>query len=216
MEKNLRGLYGIADTTFLPQVPVLSKTEQFLAGGATVIQLRLKGMGSREALEVLRAARARVEGRALLIVNDRIDLALAADADGVHLGAEDLPIAAARGLMGSKIVGATVRTLEEARQAVRDGADYVGFGPIFDTSTKTLSVAPRGLSQLAEVAAGLPIPVVAIGGITLERVGAVIEAGASAVAVIAAVSGAADPVGTARAFSLAVERAHTEKERSER
>jgi thiamine-phosphate pyrophosphorylase len=118
-------------------------------------------------------------------VNDRADLALLAGADGLHVGDDDLPVAEARAIVGpSMLLGRSTRTLAEARAALAAGADHVGFGPMFGTRTKEITVAPRGLDALREVARALPAPVVAIGGITLERVGEVARAGAAAAAVI--------------------------------
>lgn len=202
MIHSLRGLYGIVDAGFRPEIPLSAKLEAFVAGGAGVVQLRMKGAGSRALYDAAVAAQAWIAGRASLIVNDRPDIALAAGADGVHVGEEDLPVAEARRVLGTgKILGATVRTLEQARRAAEDGADYVGFGPMFATDTKTIDVAPRSLAMLKEVASGIGIPVVAIGGITLENAPAIAAAGASAIAVVSDVLGAADPIARARALS---------------
>ncbi|HZZ86469.1 MAG TPA: thiamine phosphate synthase [Anaeromyxobacteraceae bacterium] len=157
-----------------------------IAGGAEVVQLRLKALPAGEILEAARRIVAEARGRALVIVNDRPDLALLADADGVHLGEEDLPPDEARRLLGpSRLVGCSTRTLEEARAALAAGADHVGFGPVFATRTKAIAVEPRGLAALRAVAAALPAPVVAIGGIDEGSIGAVAAAGAAAAAVVA-------------------------------
>ena len=203
----IQGLYGIVDLGFRPELPTRLKIEAFLAGGASVIQVRAKGSPARELLAATRLAMELAAGRALVIVNDRPDVALAAGADGVHVGAEDLPVAEVRHVVGPQvIVGATARTLVEARAAVAAGADYVGFGPVFPTSTKELAVDPRGLEVLAEVAGGLGAPVVAIGGIGLDCAEEVARAGATAVAVVSDVLGAADPADRARRFSAALAR----------
>ncbi len=165
-----------------------------IEGGAAAVQLRLKDAPSGEVLDAARAIVALAAGRALVLVNDRPDLALLAGADGVHLGDEDLPVAEARALLGpDRLVGRTTRTLEEARAAIAAGADHVGFGPIFATRTKALAVPPRGLAPLSEVAATLGAPVVAIGGITEGTIGEVARAGAACAAVVDAVFGAGDP-----------------------
>ena len=123
--------------------------------------------------------------RALVVVNDRADLALLCGADGVHVGDDDLPVEEARRIVGpGLLVGRSTRTLAEARAAIAAGADHVGFGPMFSTRTKEIAAAPRGLDALREVAGALGAPVVAIGGITLETVGDVARAGAAAAAVI--------------------------------
>ncbi len=165
-----------------------------VSGGARVVQVRLKGAPAGEVLEASRRVVALAAGRALVLVNDRADLALLSGADGVHLGDEDLPVGEARRLLGpGLLVGRTTRTLEEGRAALRDGADHVGYGPIFPSRTKPLPVAPRGLDGLREVAAGLGAPVVAISGIDLSNVADVARAGAACAAVIDAVFGAGDP-----------------------
>ncbi len=176
----LRGLYAIVGD----EDPVAGAAAA-LDGGASVVQVRLKttptGAFLLAACQVVDLGR----GRALVIVNDRADIAFLAGADGVHLGDEDLPPAEARRIVGDGLlVGRTCRTLAEARAALAEGADHVGFGPMFGSASKALPVAPRGLAALREVAAALPAPVVAIGGITLERIGEVAAAGAAAAAVI--------------------------------
>jgi thiamine-phosphate pyrophosphorylase len=143
-------------------------------------------------------------GRALVIVNDRADLALLSGADGVHLGDDDLPVAEARRLLGPDLlVGRTTRTLAEARAALEQGADHVGFGPLFISRSKTLAVEPRGVPTLRALCAELPAPVVAIGGIRLETIGEVAAAGASAAAVIDDLFGRGDPEERARLLAAA-------------
>lgn len=203
----IQGLYGVADLGFRPDLPIRLKIEAFLAGGASVVQVRAKDRPVRELLAAARLAVELAAGRSLVVVNDRPDVAMAAGADGVHVGAEDLPVAEVRRIVGPQlIVGATARTLVEARAALADGADYVGFGPVYSTSTKEIAVEARGLPMLAEVVQGLSAPVVAIGGITLERAEEVARAGAAAVAVVSDVLAAADPKDRARRFAEAVAR----------
>jgi thiamine-phosphate pyrophosphorylase len=132
------------------------------------------------------------------IVNDRLDVALAAGADGVHLGQDDLPLAAARRVAPAGfVIGVSTHNLAQARAAVAGGADYLGFGPCFATATKENPDPVVGLDALAEVCR-LPAPVVAIGGITLDTVGAVARAGAAAAAIIGAVNAADDVTAAAR------------------
>lgn len=177
-----------------------------IAGGARVVQVRVKDAPAGAVLEVARRVVALAAGRALVIVNDRADLALLSGADGVHLGDEDLPVAEARRLLGPDLlVGSTTRTLEEARAALAEGADHVGFGPIFATRTKALPVPPRGLDGLAAVTAALPAPVVAIGGIGQDTIAGVARAGAACAAVIEAVYGAGDPAANAAVLAAAFE-----------
>jgi len=202
----LRGLYGIADGGFRPELSVLEKVRGLLAGGVKVVQLRLKREGGRDALALGREAVPLCHAAgALCIINDRTDVALLAGADGVHLGECDLPVDEARKLAPELLIGATVRDLAGAKEAALRGADYVGFGPVFGTKTKSVNVAPRGLSMLAEVARGAPVPVVAIGGIDLERVGEVGATGAQMAAVVSAALGAPDIAAAARALTGAFE-----------
>jgi thiamine-phosphate pyrophosphorylase len=176
----LGGIYAIVGD----EDPV-ERAEAALEGGVGVVQVRMKTSPAGRILEAARRIVALARGRALVVVNDRADLAVLAGADGVHVGDDDLPPAEARALVGEgRLVGRSTRTLEEARAALAAGADHVGFGPVFATRTKAIAAAPRGLAMLAEVVRALPAPVVAIGGITLEDVGAVAGAGAAAAALV--------------------------------
>lgn len=167
-----------------------------LAGGCRVVQFRDKGMNSRDLLAAAQELRELTgEREALLIINDRVDIALAVGADGVHVGSEDMPVAAARGLMGeAAIIGASVATAAEAAAAAAAGASYVSAGAIFRTGSKSDAGEPIGLEPVRQIRARVAVPVLAIGGIDRDNVGAVIEAGADGVAVIAAVAEAADMV----------------------
>jgi thiamine-phosphate pyrophosphorylase len=194
----LTGLYAIVKSA--------EEARAAVAGGARVVQVRVKDAAAGEVLEVARAAVALARGRALVIVNDRADLALLSGADGVHVGDDDLPVADARHLVGEELlVGRTCRTAEEARAAVAAGADHVGFGPIFPSRTKPLALPPRGLDALREVASTLGAPVVAISGIDLDNVGAVAGAGAACAAVVEAIFGAGDPTENAARLAAAFE-----------
>ncbi len=177
-----------------------------LAGGADMIQLRDKAGDLRELLPQARAIQAlcRSQG-AIFIVNDRLDLALAAGADGVHLGQDDLPAAAARHLLGpGRILGVSTHTLEQAEAAEKVGADYIGFGPMFATGTKDTGYSPRGLEALRGVRTAVRLPILAIGGITPESVAEVIIAGATAPAVISAIAAAPEIAAAADAFRARV------------
>ena len=176
----LRGLYAIVGD----EDPI-GRARLAVLGGAGVVQVRMKAAPAGAVLEAARAIVELSRGRALVIVNDRADLAVLAGADGVHVGDEDLPTAEARRVVGpALLVGRSTRTLADGRAALAEGADHVGFGPMFSTRTKSIAEGPRGLAMLREVAAGLPAPVVAIGGITAETIGEVARAGAAAAAVI--------------------------------
>jgi len=173
-----------------------------LDGGATAIQLRGKNLAGVALVRVGRRLRdlTRVAG-ALLIVNDRVDVALAVDADGAHVGQDDVPARDARRLLGSgRLLGVSARTADEAVRAVRDGADYIGFGPVFPTLTKPDASAPSGLEELRRTCRAVSIPVVAIGGIAPDTARAAIAAGASGVAVISAIVAAADVARATRAM----------------
>jgi thiamine-phosphate pyrophosphorylase len=165
-----------------------------------VLQLRLKASSAREVLEVARAVQPLVrQAGALLIVNDRSDVARAADADGVHLGQDDLPVPAARALLGPlAIVGVSTHSPGQALDAAAAGADYIGVGPVFTTTTKEHALPARGLELLRTVRAAVELPLVAIGGITPETAASVRAAGADAVAMIAALVRAPDVAAAVR------------------
>jgi len=175
--------------------------EAALAGGADALQLREKDAGDREVLALaLRLRALTAAAGALLIVNDRPDIAGAAGADGVHLGQDDLPVAAARRVLpAGAIVGRSTHTLAQAREADAEGADYVAIGPMYPTPTKDAGPA-AGTTVLRELLAGVARPVVAIGGIGPDNVGEVVEAGARRVAVCSAVIAATDPAAAAAAI----------------
>jgi thiamine-phosphate pyrophosphorylase len=172
-----------------------------LDAGARIMQLRLKDVGSRDFLAAARAIAGLCRDRqAMLIVNDRADIAKLADAAGVHVGQQDLPLKAARQIVGDgKIVGVSTHTIEQARAAERDGADYIGFGAIYTGGLKNVRNA-QGLERLREVRAAVRLPIVAIGGITEAAVPDVLAAGANAVAIITDVVRAPDIKAKVRAI----------------
>lgn len=174
---------------------VLAGLDQALAGGAPLVQLRTKEGTDRArcelAAEVVRRCH---RAGAACLVNDRIDVASAVGADGVHLGEHDLPVVVARALLGpDAVVGATCRHPEAARRAEAEGATYLGVGPAFATVTKMGLPAPLGPPGIAAVAEATTLPVIAVGGVTPERVPALLDAGAHGVAVAGAVFATADP-----------------------
>ena len=180
-----------------------------LAAGAPAIQLRLKGATARELLEAAHTLMPLIRSAgALLIVNDRLDVALAADADGVHLGPDDLPVKDARaavtealGAVASAfLVGHSVDTPVAAAQAEADGADYLGVGAVYPTANKPDAGEVIGVEGLRRVVEAVGIPVVAIGGITPERARAVAETGACGCATIGAVMGSQEPAEVVRAL----------------
>ncbi len=174
---------------------VLDVVRLALAGGATAIQLRDKDLTGRDLCRLGdRLADLCRDSGALFIVNDRLDVALACGADGVHLGQDDLPVARARALMGAgHVIGISAPTPEEAQAGERDGADYLGVGAVFATSSKGDAGEPIGPAGLSRVVAACSLPAVAIGGVNASNAALAVTAGAVGVAVIAAVMAAADP-----------------------
>ncbi|MBX6750426.1 MAG: thiamine phosphate synthase [Micromonosporaceae bacterium] len=163
--------------------------------GAPVIQLRVKGVTDRELYDLgMRLMAVCTEHGALCLVNDRVDIALAIGAHGTHLGADDLPVPAARRVAGpTHIIGGTAREPSRAAQLVAEGADYLGVGPAYATSTKDGLPEPLGPAGVGAVARAVGVPVIAIGGITADRIPELTAAGAYGVAVVSAVSDAPDP-----------------------
>jgi thiamine-phosphate pyrophosphorylase len=195
LSQAIRGFYAILDRDDEALTERLVTPIDRGGAGARVLQVRLKPASAREILAASRMARAvtRRHGAAL-VVNDRVDLAIAASADGVHLGQDDLPLAAVRAIAGSLWIGVSTHSDDQVRAAVAAGADYLGFGPVFATVTKENPDPVQGLAGLAR-AVGLAgvIPVVAIGGITPDRAREIALSGAAAACAIGAVNAAADP-----------------------
>lgn len=174
--------------------------EAAVRGGATALQLRMKEEPARVMVETAReiAALCRAAG-VTFIVNDRVDVALAAGADGVHVGQDDLPARDARALLGEDLLlGVSAATEDEAVAAWRSGADYLGVGAVYATATKADAGAPVGLERIRAICRAVPIPVVGIGGITVEGAAEVIRAGAAGVAVVTAVTLAEDVAAATR------------------
>jgi thiamine-phosphate pyrophosphorylase len=184
----------ITDTTVQPRLSHVELAALACAGGADVIQLRDKALTDDEMIAIGREMRRTCDRHgALLIVNDRVAVAQAC-AHGVHLGRNDTSVEEARRVLGERaVIGATAHSLQEALDADRTSADYLGFGHIFPTGSKTKTTPPVGLAGLARVCAAVTIPVLAIGGVTSVRVADVVRAGAWGVAVIADVCTADDP-----------------------
>jgi thiamine-phosphate pyrophosphorylase len=181
--------------------------EAAIRGGATAVQLRMKDEPARAVLDAACAVVSvcRAAGVAL-IVNDRVDVALMAGADGVHIGQDDLPAADVRALMGPRaLIGVSAATVDEAVAAERAGADYVGVGSVYGTATKPDAGAPVGLGRVTEIRRAVRVPVVGIGGITPDNAAAVIRAGAQGVAVITAVTLADDMSAAVRRLREAVD-----------
>lgn len=194
-------LYVILDKKCQRGRSFLETARAAIEGGADCIQLRDKDLSAKQLIREgvpLRELTRRT--RTLLIVNDRFDVARALDADGVHLGQEDPPIRTAREFLdGEKIVGQSTHSLEQARRAEQEGADYIGVGPVFATPTKP-SYQPVGLSLVKQVSRVIQIPFFAIGGIDQTNIEEVLKKGASRVAVVRAVSGAENVEKAAKRF----------------
>ena len=187
----------------------LEVAEAALQGGARAIQLRDKELPGRDLLELALRIRSLIERRrpgTVFLVNDRVDVAAAGGADGVHLGQQDLPCSAARRILGpGAIIGVSASSVEEARRAQEEGADYLGVGPVFPTPSKEDAARPMGLEGLAEVRRLTGLPLVAIGGITEENAAAVLRAGADGIAVISAIYAAPDMTEAVRRLARLVE-----------
>lgn len=201
-------LYAITGEQFHPGKSMLEVMEQAILGGTDIIQLRDKSGDLAEIREKAAALRKlTAQYGVTFIVNDYIDIALEVDADGVHLGQGDVPLAEARRRMGDKIIGISTHAINEAIAAERDGADYIGVGPIFPTKTKLDVVAPVTVSYVQEVARTINIPFVAIGGIKLHNVDEVIKAGATRICAVSEIVGSDDIQGTCREFLSRLEKA---------
>ena len=179
-------LYYITDRRGLPREDVLPVIERAVAAGVDLIQLRERDLSARELLALAEAGMARCRGsKTRLLVNDRLDVALAAGADGLHLPSHGLPAVEVRRRFPEMLVGASCHNAEEVRRAEESGADFVVFGPVFETASKQAYGPPVGVEQLESVARAAKIPVLALGGVTLENAGACLKAGAAGIAAIA-------------------------------
>jgi thiamine-phosphate pyrophosphorylase len=205
--KNLRGslsVYFIMGSTNCRKDPA-KVLKEAIAGGITLFQFREKGDGALTGVEKYALAkelqRICKEHNIPFIVNDDIELALEIHADGVHIGQEDESVKAVREKIGALTLGVSVHTIEEAVSAIREGADYVGIGPIFPTTTKVDAKPSQGTRLIETLRKkDITIPIVGIGGITSENVRSVVEAGADGVSVITAISHAESPMEAARAL----------------
>ncbi len=203
-------LYPIVDTLGDPRLSYVELAQAILDAGAPLLQLRVKGEPSGRFVELARAVKALADRTsAQLIINDRADIAKLVNAAGVHLGPEDLPPAAGRAILGpGKIIGFSTHNLEQAESAAREGiADYLGFGPIYSTTSKERPDPVQGLDGLRQVRSRTALPIVAIGGITATTMPDVLTAGADAVAMISEIVRAPDV--RAKVRSLLQRTAHT-------
>ncbi len=194
-------LYLVTDSDIRSRSQMEEWVYQAVLGGVTMVQLREKELSTREFYQAAVSMKSVLERcRVPLIINDRLDIALAADADGLHVGQSDLPAGIAKRLLGKgKILGLSAGNLEEAKRAEADGADYVGVGAVFPTTTKADAVSVDK-EILREIKAALSIPVVAIGGIKQENLPQLYGSGVDGIAVVSAIMGSATPKETAEAL----------------
>lgn len=187
-------LYFITDSTNYTEEEFLYRVEQALQGGATLLQLREKDRSTREYMDLAAKVHEIAKGYNVpLIIDDRVDVALAIDAEGVHVGASDMPVATARKLMGNnKIIGATAKTVPWAKEAYEQGADYLGVGAIYPTTTKVKTVL-TSTETLRDICAAVPIPVNAIGGLNKDNIDVLAGIPIAGICVVSAIMKAEDP-----------------------
>lgn len=195
-------LYLVTDRQQTKGRPLLEVIEECLGAGVKAVQLREKDLSATELLALAQPLRERTRRvGARLFINDRVDVALAVEADGVQRGHTSLPVRLMRTVVGNRLlIGASVHSLEEALAAQREGADFLLFGPVYDTPSKRAYGAPHGVEALGRVVEAVSIPVLAIGGITPERVHEVKKSGAHGVAVISAILATERPAEATKAF----------------
>jgi thiamine-phosphate pyrophosphorylase len=199
----MRGLYLVTDRKLCGDRPLEEVVTRAIQGGVACVQLREKDLCTRAF--VSEAARLRallVSAKVPLIINDRLDVALAVGAEGVHVGQDDMPCELVRRLLGpSAIIGLSVESWGDVERAQDQPVDYLGVSPVFETPTKTNTQRPWGLEGLARIRAYSRHPLVAIGGLNAANVADVVQAGAEGIAVVSAICGASDPMGAAETLS---------------
>ena len=198
-------IYFITDSTPYSEAEFLSRVEAALKGGVTLIQLREKERSTREYIDLAQKIHSLAQGyRVPLIVDDRVDVALAAKTEGVHLGQSDMPIKTAREILGEGfIIGATAKTVEQAMEAFEQGADYLGVGAIYPTTTKVKTVL-TSTEMLDKICKAVPIPVNAIGGLNKDNIDVLKGIGIAGVCAVSAIMKADDPEQAAKELSQAV------------
>lgn len=201
-------LYLVTDRTLARGRTTLDVVRAAVRGGVTCVQLREKRCSTREFFQEAEAVKQFLESADIpLIINDRLDVALAVGADGVHLGQKDMPLTSARAIAGDHlIIGISVESTADAVEAEKNGADYLGVSPIYDTPTKTDTAPALGLGGLSEIRQAVSLPLVGIGGLDENSVGAVIQNGADGVAVVSAIVAADDPEAASRRLYHAIQR----------
>ena len=206
-------LYFITDRHLAVQRPLSDVVTDAVNAGIRAVQLREKDLSPRALIEfATQLRRVTAAAGALLFINDRVDVALAVDADGVHLPSRSLPVAVVRRILGpQKWIGVSTHSLEDVEAAAGGGADFVTFGPVFPTPSKLRYGEPVGLEKLAEAARHSPLPVFAVGGITPNRIGSVFAAGAHGVAMISSIMSHRDSRSAARVCLDAIEAVRVER-----
>jgi len=209
----MRGLYLVTDRDLCGKRPLEEVVRESVRGGAAFVQIREKDLSTRAFIEEACRIKALLAPfQVPLIINDRVDVAQAVKADGVHVGQDDMPYETARRLMGPKaLIGLSVETWEDVERAETLDVDYLGVSPVFETPTKTDTKGSWGLGGLARIRARSRHRLVAIGGLNLSNAGAVVRAGADAVAVVSAVCAAPDPFQATRDLCHAIEGALQER-----
>ena len=197
-------LYFVTDSTVVPKENFLSSVDAACRGGVSLVQLREKKASTREYLELAEKVHTITKRYGIpLIIDDRVDIALAIDAEGVHVGQSDMPVAIARKLMGpNKIVGATTKTVPQALEAYEAGADYLGVGAIYPTTTKVVTIL-TSVDTLKEIVKAVPINVNAIGGLNKDNIHVLKGSGISGICAVSAIQKAADPEVAARELKAA-------------
>ena len=205
-ERKIGKLHVLTDTQLQSRFSHIELTEQAIAGGADTIQFRHKQGPTREMIQIAtEMKRLCNEKSVIFIVNDRIDIAIASEADGVHLGQDDFPIPLARKLLGdNRIIGGSAATMEDAKKCLSDGADYVGFGPVYPTGSKDDAGPVSGIDTLRKIVETIPLPIIAIGGIDKGNTPEVMKAGAHGIAVISAVCCKENPEGATKGLYEAI------------
>ncbi|MBP8933431.1 MAG: thiamine phosphate synthase [Candidatus Atribacteria bacterium] len=206
-------LYVITNRDLQRNRSTIEVVEEVIRGGATIIQLREKNLSTRVFFENALTIRKITKPAGIpLIINDRMDIALAVNADGIHLGEEDLPLKYARKIAPHLIIGYSADSVLDAQQAEKDGADYLGVGSVFPTTTKVDAGPAIGIQRLKEIKKSVSIPVVAIGGINLTNLPEVIKAGVDGVAVVSAIVADASPFQAAKHFRFTIDSLRKEKD----
>jgi thiamine-phosphate pyrophosphorylase len=209
----MRGLYLVTDRALCGGRPIGEVVRQAVQGGASCVQLREKDISTREFIELAQSVREILKPAGVpLIINDRVDVALAVGAEGVHIGQSDMPYETTRRLMGpSAIIGLSVETWEDVEKARALDADYLGVSPVFTTPTKKDTKGAWGIEGLARIRAFVKHPLVAIGGLNQENADAVVMAGADSIAVVSAICSSSDPLAQAKILSAIITEALNRK-----